>query len=225
MLNDAIGSMLPAALAVALSPFPIVGVVLILSGADGRRNGPMFAIGWVAGLTILSILGLLVFGGADDSESTTRTVVDLLRIAAGSALIVLAVKKLWGKIVAKAEPKTPGWMDSLNGASALKALSIGLLLASANPKSIVLTLAAITSIIESGVHDRNLLIAIIAFIVVGSCTVVGSVLAQLLGGKRAETALGSVRDFMIANNAVIMAIVFLVMGASILGDGIAGLGD
>ncbi|MFF5923419.1 hypothetical protein ACFY8C_34655 [Streptomyces flavochromogenes] len=50
MLIEAIGAVLPAALAVGLSPFPVVGVVLLLAGRHGRRNGPLFAAGWVAGL-------------------------------------------------------------------------------------------------------------------------------------------------------------------------------
>ena len=47
MLLAAIGASLPAALAIALSPFPLVGIVLILAGRRGRRNGPVFAsAGW-----------------------------------------------------------------------------------------------------------------------------------------------------------------------------------
>ena len=49
VLLQAISETLPAALAIALSPFPIIGVVLIVSSAQGRRNGPLFALGWVVG--------------------------------------------------------------------------------------------------------------------------------------------------------------------------------
>lgn len=48
--------MLPAALAIALSPFPLRGIVLILSGKAGRRNGPLFAAGWIIDLSVTSAL-------------------------------------------------------------------------------------------------------------------------------------------------------------------------
>ncbi|WP_405852456.1 MULTISPECIES: GAP family protein [unclassified Streptomyces] len=60
--------MLPAALAVALSPFPLIGIVLILSGSQGRRNGLLFAAGWITGLAIVATLVAVLFGGADDPD-------------------------------------------------------------------------------------------------------------------------------------------------------------
>ena len=46
MLLDVIGDLLPAA--VALSPIPIVAVVLVLGSPGARTAGPAFALGWVA---------------------------------------------------------------------------------------------------------------------------------------------------------------------------------
>ena len=50
MLRQAIGDLLPVAFAVALSPIPVVAVVLVLDAAEVRALGPAFAVGWVAGL-------------------------------------------------------------------------------------------------------------------------------------------------------------------------------
>ncbi|MEV5799496.1 GAP family protein [Streptomyces collinus] len=72
---QAIGGMLPAAMAVALSPFPVVGIVLILAGERGRRVGPLFAAGWVAGLSVAATVVVLVYGEAEDPGSTNRAVI------------------------------------------------------------------------------------------------------------------------------------------------------
>ena len=53
---------------VALSPIPIVGVVLMLGTPRGRVNGPAFVAGWIAGLSILGALLLFVAGGVGASE-------------------------------------------------------------------------------------------------------------------------------------------------------------
>jgi hypothetical protein len=44
-VGEAIGQILPLAVVVALSPIPIVGVVLMLSTPRGRANGPAFVSG------------------------------------------------------------------------------------------------------------------------------------------------------------------------------------
>jgi threonine/homoserine/homoserine lactone efflux protein len=58
--GDAIGDLLPSALAVALSPIPIVAVVLVLGASHARTSGPAFALGWIAGLTVVSSVVVLL---------------------------------------------------------------------------------------------------------------------------------------------------------------------
>ena len=51
-MGQAIGDILPLALAVAISPIPIIAIVLTLGTPRARSNGAAFTIGWLAGLTI-----------------------------------------------------------------------------------------------------------------------------------------------------------------------------
>lgn len=224
MLLTAIGASLPAAVAIALSPFPIVGVVLILATARGRRNGLLFAVGWVVGLTAVTALVVVLFGGADDPDSASSAIADWGRVVGGAALIVLGVRTWWRRPRDASEDAVPGWMASLDGASAGRALVLGLLLSGANPKNAVLAAAAATSIVEAGVHGADLLVAVAVFVLVGSCTVLGAVAASMIGGPGVASVLDTVRRFMVANSAVIMVLVLLILGATILGDGLTGLG-
>ncbi|MFB6679870.1 GAP family protein [Streptomyces sp. NPDC056390] len=224
MLFQAMGAVLPAALAVALSPFPLIGIVLILAGRHGRRNGLLFTVGWIAGLGIAATFVVFVFGGADDPESPSSAIADWGRVLAGLALIVLGVRTWWQRPGVGSETETPRWMTSLDDVSALRALVLGALLSGANPKNLVLTASAATSIVETGAHDGDLTVAVTVFVLVGSCTVLGAVLIHLLGGQRAASFLDSVRQFMITNSAVITSVVLVLLGAGILGDGLTGLG-
>jgi hypothetical protein len=97
MLLKAIGDMLPAALAVALSPFPVIAVVLVLATPQARSNGVAFALGWLAGLTGLVAIVLLVADGSDSPDGSTWVVIDWIRIAVGAAMIAVAVKKWRGR--------------------------------------------------------------------------------------------------------------------------------
>ena len=53
---QAIGDLLPAAIGVAMSPIPIIAVILMLSTPKAHSNGSAFAVGWVLGLVIVSII-------------------------------------------------------------------------------------------------------------------------------------------------------------------------
>ena len=61
------------------------------------------------------------------------------------------------------------------------------------------------------------------FTALGSITVAGSVLFHLLAGDRAARPLAAVKQFMADNNAAIMMVVLLLLGAKLLGDGLGGL--
>ena len=50
VLSQAIGSLLPSAIGVALSPVPIIAVILMLGTPKARSNGTVFALGWVSRL-------------------------------------------------------------------------------------------------------------------------------------------------------------------------------
>ena len=50
-------------------------------------------------------------------------------------------------------------------------------------------------------------------------------LFYLIAHSRAARPLDVMKEFMTEHNAVIMVVLFLVLGAKILGDGIAGLSD
>jgi len=224
MLLQSIGVSLPAALAVALSPFPVIGIVLILAGTEGRRNGPLFAVGWIVGLTaVVAIVGAL-FGGADDPDSTSSVVADWLRVIGGAALIVAGVRK-WSKRPRGGEEATPpAWMASLGETSPAKAAMLGAMLSGLNPKNFVLSATAATSMAATGAHGADLVVAMAVFVLIGSFTVIGAVVVRLLGGERGARLLESVRRFMVANSAVIAMVVLLILGAKVLGDGLGGLG-
>jgi hypothetical protein len=222
VLGDAIGGLLPSALAVAISPFPIIAVVLVLGGPGARSAGPAFAAGWVAGLTVVSAVVVLVLSGDSEAEETG---VDWVTIAIGLLFWVLAAKQWSKRPRAGEEAVTPGWMGAIGAASPPRAALIGAAMSGANVKNLALTVAASAAIGEAGLDSTDTVIAVAAFVVLGSVTVLGPVLFKLAAPARAARPLAAVRQFMAANNAVILMVILLVLGAKLLGDGLAGVWD
>ena len=224
MLFQAIGAGLPAALAIALSPFPVIGIVLILAGARGRVNGPLFAGGWILGLSVVTVLVVVVFSGADDPDSTSSAIADWGRVLAGAALMALGVRKWWTRSRDGAARDVPGWMASLDSATPVRAAALGLALSGANPKNFVLAVAAAASIVEAGVRGTDAAVAVVVFVLVGSLTVVGAVVLNFVGGPRGAAALDKVRVFMVDNSTAITVVILLILGVKVLGDGLTGIG-
>ncbi|HSJ92358.1 MAG TPA: GAP family protein [Ilumatobacter sp.] len=224
MLLQAIGAGLPAAVAIALSPFPVIGIVLVLAGPHGRASGVSFAAGWLVGLSVVSAIVTVVLLGADEPGSTRAAVADWGRVIAGAGLIVLGLRKWRSRPRPGDEVDPPAWMSSLDAVAPPRALVLGLGLAGANPKNFALAAAAATSMAQVGVEGATMVVAIIVFVLVGSASVVGAVVVRFVGGARGVAMLEGVRGFMVTNAAVITMVVLVLIGAKVLGDGLNGLG-
>ena len=222
MLIDAIGDLLPSALAVALSPIPVIAIVLVLGASNARTAGPAFAFGWIAGLLSVSVIVVLLVGSGDDPDSDDPGL-NWLKIAIGILFLLMAAKQWRKRPKQGEEPETPSWMATIDTATPPRAALLGAALSGANPKNLALTLAAAASIAEAGLDQADTAIAIAVFIALGSLTVAGSVLFYLIDADRAARPLAAVKQFMSDNNAVIMMVVLLLLGAKLLGDGLADL--
>lgn len=223
MLVQLIGDLLPAAVGVALSPVPIVAVVLVLGTTSARRNGPAFAAGWAAGLVVVSTILLLVAGGADHADSGASDAVDVVKLLVGLLLLALAVKSWRGRPEPGTDAALPGWVATVDRFTPMRSFAVGATLSGLNPKNLALTLAASATIAQVGVSAGGDAVAVAVFVTLGSLTVAGPVVAYLTLGDRIAPALDRAETFMAANNAVIMVVVCLVLAAKLVGDGLGGL--
>ena len=223
MLTKVIVDFLPAALAAALSPVPVVGIVLVLGTRRPRSSGSAFALGWVAGLAVVSIVVVWLLGGADQPGSGSAMAAHWLKITIGAVFWLMAVWQWW-KWPKKGEPPaTPSWMTTLDTVTPAKALGLGTTLSGANPKNLVLTLAAAASIAQAGIGPTGTAIAMAVFVAIGSFSVIGAVVFYWIATDRAAAPLATVKGFMLKHNTVIKMVVLLVLGAKFLGAGLAGL--
>ncbi len=223
MLIRAIGDLLPAAVAVALSPIPIIGVVLVLGAPRARTAGPAFALGWVVGLATVSVIVVLALGGSDDPDSDAATGVNWLKVAIGILFLLMAARE-WRKRPREGRSsETPKWMAAVDTMTPPRAALLGAALSGANPKNLALTIAAAASIAEAGLDRADTAIAVAVYVILGSVTVAGAVLLYVVDAERAARPLSAVKQFMSENNAVIMMVVLLLLGAKVLGNGLSGL--
>jgi threonine/homoserine/homoserine lactone efflux protein len=223
-VGDAIGQVLSLGVGVALSPVPIIAVVLMLGTPRARANAPAFVLGWVIGLAVVGTIVLLAASGAGASESgEPATWVDVLKLVLGCLLVLVATKQWRGRPHEGDEAALPKWMQTIDTFAPGKALAMGALLSGVNPKNLLLTLAAASAIAQTGIDAGRQAAALAVFVAIGTLGPGLPVAIYFVLGARAERVLDDLKLWMAAHNAAIMAVLCLVIAAKLLGDGISGL--
>ncbi|HEY2650819.1 MAG TPA: GAP family protein, partial [Solirubrobacteraceae bacterium] len=190
-MGQAIGQAIPFAVGVALSPVPIIAVVLMLASAKGPVSGPAFLAGWVLGLAVLGTIVLLAASGAGATNSgAPANWVSILKLVLGVLLLALAVKQWNGRPEEGIEPKLPAWMKTIDTFSPIRSASIAAVLSSINPKNLILVVGGAASIAQTGATSGQQAAALAVFIAIASLGVGTPVAIYFVMGDRAATVLG-----------------------------------
>jgi threonine/homoserine/homoserine lactone efflux protein len=223
-VGEAIGQVLSFGVGVALSPLPIVAIVLMLATPRGGRNGPAFLLGWVVGLAVVGAVVLLVASGASASDDgAPATWVSWLKLVLGLLAVLLGVKQFRDRPRGDAEPELPKWMRAIDHFTPARSGAIAFALSAVNPKNLLLTVGAAAAIAQTGIGTGKQALALAVFVVIGTLGVGAPVAIYFALGARSERLLGELRDWMARNNSTIMAVLLVVIGAKLAGDAISGL--
>jgi threonine/homoserine/homoserine lactone efflux protein len=215
---EAIGDVLPLAVAIALSPFPVIPAILLLFTARPRATGVGFLIGWAGGIAGVAIL-VAALASVLEGREQPPTWAAPTRIVLGLALLAFGVATWVGRRDAK---DTPASMAALDDATPSSALKLGLLLSAANPKIVLLAAAAGVGIGAAELPPGRALLLVASFTALASVTVALPMVAHAVGGDRVLGPLGRTRTWLEANNAAVMAVLFVVIGAVLLARGVGG---
>lgn len=223
-MGVAVGQSLPFAVGLALSPFPLVAMVLILGAPGGRATGAVFALASVVGVAGVGAVVLVLAGDdAATGSGEPATWVSVLRLAIGAGLVALAASKWRGRPAPGDTPALPGWMGRIDGLRPGGAVGMGLLLSAVNPKNLALTVAGAAAIAQVELPAGEAAAALAVFVVVGTLGVTAPLALSVVMGHRGDRALAAVKDGMVRYNDVILAVLALVIGATLIGDAISGL--
>jgi threonine/homoserine/homoserine lactone efflux protein len=223
-VGQAIGDVLPLAVGVALSPVPIIGVVLMLGTPRASANAPAFLLGWIIGLAIVGAVALLIAGGANASDDAAPSDwVSWLKLLLGALLIHFAFRQWRGRPRGDEHADLPKWMQAVDDFTPGRSVATGIGLSALNPKNLVLVLAAGAAIGQTGIDGADQVIAMAIFILVATLGPAIPVAIYFLMRDRSERILGSIEDWMAHNSAAIIAVICLLIAAKLIGDGISGL--
>jgi threonine/homoserine/homoserine lactone efflux protein len=98
----------------------------------------------------------------------------------------------------------------------------GFALTALNPKNVLLTVAAAAEIAEVGLPAAQQAAVLVGFVVIASAGVLTPLVLSLALGDRSRDLLDGLRGWMARHNAAIMAVLFVLIGAKLIGDALSG---
>lgn len=224
-MGDALGQMLPSAVGIAISPLPLVAVILMLATPRGRTNGIAFTLGWTVSLAVATTVLVLLGSGADASGGggSPATWTSWVKLALGVLFALLAVRQFTGRPRPGQEAEPPGWMKAIDQFTAGKATTLAAALAVANPKNLILIVGGAVAIAGSTAESGGKTVAAVVMVLIASLSTTLPLAVYLLGGDRAARTLDDWKTWMSAHNAAIMTTVLGILGAKYVGDAISAL--
>ena len=221
-MGSLIGEILPLAVGIAISPIPIVAVILMLLSPHAKGTSVGFMIGWLAGILVAIVVFTLLSSVISQRSGGGSSSSGVIKIIFGVLLLFLAFRQ-WRERPAKGEQTAmPKWMSAIDSMTAARALGLGFLLAAVNPKNLLMAASAGLIVGGAGLgFGQGLALVITIFVLLAACTVIIPVIGYLIASARLAGPLDRLRCWLVENNSTIMAALLLVIGVAVIGKGIA----
>jgi hypothetical protein len=219
---QALGALLPIAVAVAFSSVPLTVTILILLSPNRGRAALPFLVGWVIG--VAAVISLSAAGAAALSKPLRRgpdMAVVVLEIVIGAALMVLAAIYLRRRSPAGGTG-LPRWLAAVDSFGPVVCFAIAVVL-SLRPKGLLLGVAGGLALSAASLNADDAVLLIIIYTAIATSTVVVPIIASLIAPQRMEPKLISARDWLIVNGRIVTSVMMFMIGVVILGYGLTQL--
>jgi threonine/homoserine/homoserine lactone efflux protein len=128
-----------------------------------------------------------------------------------------------GRPAPDAEVPTPKWMSALDDFTAVKAGGMAILLSALNPKNLVFIVGGATVLAQFDLSAGDQAVCWAVFTLIATIGVAGPMAIYVFMGDRAATTLDHLKTWMARNNTAVMAVLLVIIGVKLIGDGISGL--
>ena len=222
-MGGVVHGLLPLAVVVAMSPVPIVAVVLVLLAPRAGGAGTGFLVGWIVGIAGVTSVVLLLAGGTGPGGHRSSLIASFVELGLGGLLLVLAARQ-WGSRPKDGEQlAVPTWLAAIDRVTVVRAGGLGLLLSAANPKALLVCVAAGLAIAGEALPAAQNLWSVVVFTAIAASTVAVLVLARAVGGVRIARPLSSLRAWLTEHSAGATAALLGLFGVVLIAQAVGGL--
>jgi hypothetical protein len=215
-----IAEVVPFAVATAVSPLPLLALLVVLLTPRAVPNGLAFALGWaVALLAVGAVTVALLGGGAGFDEG--GVVPRVIEVVAGAGLIALAVRQWVRRPRGDARTVDPRWLVVADRCTPPRAFALGGGLVLANPKNLALTVAASGAVAGAGGTSPDRFWALALFAALGTAGLAVPLGLRITLGERAAGTLRRWRRWLVVHGTPAACAVVALIGFLLVVRGLA----
>jgi len=198
----------------------MIAIILLLMTPRARENGGAMLAGWMISLCLVALIAYGVVAAIGIEGAPRRSSRDdTTMLVLGVLFVVGAGFILWRVRRRQTPPELPRWLQAVDSFTPRRSFWVGV--AVSDVKNLALAIAAVSALAANPPTEGRTL-PLIAFVIIGSLGILLPVGLYLFKGEGAQATLKRWRDWLVAHNAKIMAIVLLVFGSAMIVSGIAG---
>lgn len=214
--------MLPAAIAIAVSPTGLIEMILVLLSARARVNALVFLSSVTVSVFALPLLGASILRAwADDTQTTADTVTGWLLIGLGAVLAALAV----GSLADSNLQTPPVALDKIAAMGAGTVFLLSLTVVWLNPINAAVLLSVGSQAASIHVSTPALLASLAVFTIVATAPFIAVVAFLASGGQRATATLDRIKRWLVDHYRIVMTATLGLLAVLLVADGVAVLLD
>ncbi len=224
-LVSTLTQILPLALAAAVSPTALMGIILILSvSKKPKLQGFGYYLGALFLILIVVVIGMLLGAGISSTTSKPGPILAIVDVVLGIILLLLGIMRIRkpqkvANPVLENDSKIPS-----NTVTLIKGFSFGFGMFLINFSTTILVLDAGKEIAVSSADLMGKLIIIIILTIITLLVCEVPLLLYILFPEKANDILSNVNKWMQKNSHYLMGIVIIVIGVYLVFNGFIKLG-
>jgi len=214
------GSLLPIAVAMALSTVPITITLIILQSPSRRRSSIPYLAGWVVSLAVVVLAAAGGVLALPVSRRERLTAIAIAEIVVGGLLVVFGIL-VWQRSN-NSPSRARTWLDGVGSVGPLASFGVGIAMG-LRPKALLLGAASGFSLATRSLNSTDTAIAVAFYVGISASTVAVPIVLTLVSPTRMEPRLVVWHDWLNRNGRVVTALIMLIIGIVIMAAGISEL--
>jgi Sap, sulfolipid-1-addressing protein len=181
----------------ALTPWAVVGIIVLLGSRAAGRAAIAFAIGWFCAIAFIAGIVAAGIGEASpSSQETTSNVVFIVELVLGLVLVAFAVRRRARARSAHELASEPGWLTKLDRMSPVVAFAFGTFMI-----NVVFVVDAGMRIAAADLGPSAAIAAIAFYTMLSTGSLIAVLVVYFADREGAEARLRTMRAWIARNNA------------------------
>ncbi len=213
---EALTKSFPMALGLALSPGPVLAIILLLMTPRAKTNATSFLLGWMLGILVIGTV-IILMPGVVASHGGLSDHTGIVKVIFGIMLLISAILIWKRKPKSGVSPKSLKIFNNIDEFGMGKSIMTGFLFSAFSIKNIALSASGAAHIDATSLIDYlETLSGLFLFSLIASFTIIIPILIYFILPKKMEKIFHKWKDWLIKNNTNIMITMLLIFGALLI---------